>query len=76
MLCETLCRDTQVLANQNPYMFDGTTLKPAMALAMKSLGAFEGSGKAIVADDSMVSRRNLDNVVRYLNDIGIETLEL
>ena len=76
MLCETLCRDMQVLSNQNPYMFDGTTLKPAMALAMKSLGAIDGSSKAIVADDSMVSRRNLDNVVRYLNDIGIETLEL
>ena len=76
MLCETLCRDTQVLMSDSPYMFDGTTLKPAMALAMKSLGAIDGSSKAIVADDSMVSRRNLDNVVRYLNDIGIETIQL
>ena len=76
MLCETLCRDTQVLMSQSPYMFDGTTLKPASALAMKSLGAIDGGSKAIVADESMVSRRSLDNVVRYLNGIGIETLEL
>ena len=57
-------------------MFDGTTLKPASALAMKSLGAIDGESKAIVADDSMVFRRNIDNIVRYLNGIGIETLEL
>ena len=57
-------------------MFDGTTLKPASALAMKSLGAIDGESKAIVADETMVFRRNLDNIVRYLNGIGIETLEL
>ena len=58
MLCETLCRDTQVLMSQNPYMFDGTTLKPASALAMKSLGAIEGESKAIVADRQPVGRES------------------
>ena len=43
---------------------------------MKSLGAIDGGSKAIIADEQMVSRRSFDNIVRYLNGIGIETLEL
>ena len=77
LCCEPFCRDTHVLMSQSPFMFDGTTLKPAQALAMKSLGAMSNeSGKAIVADEQMVARRSLDNVVRYLNGIGIDTIEL
>lgn len=43
-------QNTHVLMEQYPYMFDGTTLKPSLALAGKSIGAFSEPARTVYVD--------------------------
>lgn len=43
-------QNTHVLMEQSPYMFDGTTLKPSLALAEKSIGALGGGARTVCVD--------------------------
>ena len=72
-----LARNTHLLMEERPYMFDGTTLTPSLALAVKSIGASgDDPAKAIVLEAHQVGNRGGSSVKaqNYLNSAGLETL--